>query len=183
MNLRLRILIMAFFMVLLCRAEGWCQHSLPQILDSIRIYAQQRESIKQPYEANLKVKSNVEVLHKGIFSNLLPYLHKVKLHEGTFTQEYAGTLEHSTSDSTTASLTPLTEENSLIVTEFTDQIVSLSQKINIYSQYIYGNIYSPMAYLSGKYYDFSLDSMVHEEGENLYRIVFTPKIKNYKFVE
>ena len=139
--------------------------------------------MQKQYEANLNIKSEVDVLHKGLFPALVPYLNRAKLSEGSFTQQYSGTLKHTAQDSTTATLTPLGKENSLIVREFTEHITSLAQNINVYSQYIYGNIYSPLAYLSGKYYDFSLDSTWISNGNTHYRIVFTPKINNYKFVE
>ena len=204
MNCRSLILFLAAFLGLMCPGEALCQQSgtiksepgaqfsspanvlkytLPQIMDSLRHYAQERDRASLPYEAHLKVKSQVDVLHKGVFPSLMPYLNKAKLNEGSFTQEYIGKLEHTEEDSTKTSLTPLAKENSLIVKEFTQHITSLSHRINLYSQYMFGNIYSPLAYLSGKYYNFSLDSMWNVRGENFCRIGFSPKISNYKFVE
>lgn len=188
MNRRMCIFILVVMMGTICPAVSWCQDStpqftLPQILDSLRHYAQQRGTIQKEYEANLKIKSEVDVLHKGLFPALMPYLNRAKLSEGAFTQQYIGTLKHTAQDSTTTTLVPMERENSLIVSEFTEHITSLVQKINVYSQYIYGNIYSPLAYLSGKYYDFTLDSTWVERGNLNYRIVFIPKITNYKFVE
>ena len=184
----LSILIMAVLLGAMCPAAALCEetvptYTLPQILDSLRHHAQLRAGTAEPYEANLIVKSEVDVLHKGMFPRLMPYLNKAKLSEGTFTQEYFGTITHTGEDSTKTTLTPMAKENSLIVSEFTEIITSLSQRINLYSQYIYGNIYSPMAYLSGKYYDYQLDSTWQEGGNTFHKISFTPKITNYKFVE
>ena len=199
-----RILILAVFLGLMAPETVLCQHSntsnkqadhkfsaaeqpleltLSQIVDSLRFYAQKRASVSKDYEADLYIMSKVDVLHKGAFSRLMPYLNKAKLSEGSFTQEYYGKLEHTSGDSIKTSLNSITKENSLIVSEFTQHIATLSQKINLYSQYIYGNIYSPMAYLSGRYYNFSLDSLWQENGQNFYKIGFAPKINNYKFVE
>ena len=203
MNWRMCIFFLTAFMGMLCpevlvcdththihaltqdhtRHQPATQYSLPQILDSLRHYAQQRDAVKQDYEANLQIFSQVDVLHKGLFPALVPYLNRAKLSEGSFTQQYTGTLKHTAQDSTTTTLTPIGNDNSLIVKEFTEHITSLAQNINVYSQYIYGNIYSPLAYLSGKYYDFSLDSTWVERGSLHYKIAFIPKITNYKFVE
>ena len=188
MKTRLSILILVVLLGAMCPAAALCEETvptypLPKILDSLRHYAQLRAGITEPYEANLIVKSEVDVLHKGMFPRLMPYLNKAKLSEGTFTQEYFGTITHTGEDSTNTTLTPMAKENSLIVSEFTEPISSLSQRINLYSQYIYGNIYSPMAYLSGKYYDYQLDSTWQAGGNTFYRISFAPKITNYKFVE
>ena len=152
-------------------------------MDSLRHYALKRASINQDYDADLHIKSEVDVLHKGAFNRLVPYLNKVRLSEGTFFQEYYGKMEHPAKDSIKTTLNPFAKENSLIVKEFTQHMATLSQKINLYSQYIYGNIYSPMAYLSGRYYNYSLDSLWQENCENFYKIAFAPKINNYKFVE
>ncbi len=198
MNWRMCILFLAVMIGAMCPAVALCQdltpaqapqpqcttqYPLPHILDSLRHYAQQRETMQNQYEANLRIKSQVDVLHKGFFPALVPYLNRAKLSEGSFTQQYTGTLKHTAQDSTTTTLTPLGKENSLIVREFTEHITSLAQNLNVHSQYIYGNIYSPLAYLSGKYYDFSLDSTWIHNGNTHYRIVFTPKINTYKFVE
>ena len=187
------IVLLAVFLGLSAPEAALCQHfsfptqpqefTLNQIMDSLRHYAQQRASKTMDYEADLYIKSEVDVLHKGVFPRLVPYLNKAKLSEGTFSQEYFGTIEHTAEDSVNTTLNPLAKENNLIVSEFTQHIATLSQKINLYSQYIYGNIYSPMAYLSGRYYHFSLDSLWQENGENFYKITFAPRITNYKFVE
>lgn len=182
MNWSVRILLIIVFLGIICPAEALCQHSsLEQILNSLRQCAQLRDEKKEEYHANLYVKSEVEVLHKGVFPWLVPYLNKAKLSEGLFTQEYVGSFTKS--DSTSTTLIPLSKENSLIVSEFTQHITSLSQRINIYSQYIYGNIYSPMAYSSGKYYNYALDTSWVEKGVKFHKISFSPKISNYKFVE
>lgn len=192
MNWWKSIIVLAVILGAMCPAEALCQESLPkqepqlslsQILDSLRLLAQQRRAVVQPYEANLNVNSKVDVLHKGLLPGLMPYLNKAKLSEGSFQQQYTGILKHTIEDSITTTLTPVTKENSLIVSEFTEHISSLSQKIDVYSQYIYGNIYSPLAYSSGKYYEYVLDSAWQEGGENFYKIIFTPKISNYKFVD
>ena len=198
MNWRVSILFLIFFLGINCPEEALCQgmkgsqhtstthngqFSLTRILDSLRYHTQHRAEVSQVYEANLNIRSEVDVLHKGLFPRLTPYLSKAKLSEGSFSQQYTGKLKHTVSDSTTTSLRALGEENSLIVKEFTEHIASLSQRINIYSQYIYGNIFSPLAYSSGKYYDYTLDSTWTEGGMKFHKIVFIPKISNYKFVE
>ncbi|MBQ5593157.1 MAG: hypothetical protein IIU76_01065, partial [Bacteroidales bacterium] len=66
------------------------QYPLPHILDRLRHYAQQRETMQNQYEANLRIKSQVDVLHKGLFPALVPYLNRAKLSEGSFTQQYTG---------------------------------------------------------------------------------------------
>ena len=184
MSRRVRILIFVVFLGIICPAAALCQqYRLPLILDSLRHYAQLRSATTPYYEASLKVKSEVDVLHRGAIPWLMPYLNKAKLSEGTFTQEYAGQLQRTSEDSTSITLTPRGKENSLIVSEFTEHITSLSMRTNIYSQYIFGNIYSPLAYLSGKYYNYELDSTWQEGGITFHKITFSPKITNYKFVE
>lgn len=192
MNWWKSIIVLAVILGAMCPAEALClgnkasskkEFTLPQVLDSLRYHAQLRWENSKSYEANLNVKSEVEVLHKGAFPRLMPYLNKVKLSEGIFTQEYYGTMQRYSVDTINTKLVSITKESSLIVSEFTQHIASLSQKINLYSQYIYGNIYSPLAYSSGKYYDFSLDSLWKEKGRQYFKISFSPKISNYKFVD
>ena len=198
MKWRVNILFAIALLGIICPADALCQEmkasqqpsvnpngqfTLSCILDSLRYHAQQREAAIPEYEANLNIQSEVDVLHKGLLPRLTPYLNKAKLSEGSFSQQYTGTLKHTSEDSTITTISALNKENSLIVSEFTEHITSLSQRINLYSQYIYGNIYSPLAYLSGKYYDYTLDSTWTEGEMKFHRIVFTPKISNYKFVE
>ena len=65
MNWRLCILFLAVMIGTMCPAVALCQdrtpaqdpipqHPLPNILDSLRHYAQQRETMQKQYEANLK---------------------------------------------------------------------------------------------------------------------------------
>lgn len=159
------------------------QLQLKMLLDSLRSNALRYRDISPDYDASIYIKGSVDVLSRGWLNDYIPILNRLERGEDNYYAEFIGGLTFTNPNIFNHSLYSISTNKSRFVEEHIESIVVPCIQLNVYSQYFLGQVYSPLAYKSGRYYNYSLDSTWVENGNVYYRISFSPRINNYKFVE
>ena len=159
------------------------QHRLKTLLDSLRSNAVKYRNISPDYEAGIYIKGNVDVLSRGRYNDYIPIFKRLDTDKNTYYAEFIGELTFTNPNIFNHSLYSISTNKQRFIDEHIENIVAPSIQLNVYSQYFLGQVYSPLAYLSGRYYNYQLDSMWKEGDTYYYRIAFSPRLANYKFVE
>ena len=192
------VLIMFFALQLNMRAEGnsgfkaddisgkkYSETIVPyteRLMEHMRISAREYSKQYPDYDANLFIKGNVELIRNGIFMKYIPYIKKLDTTVTNYYGEFIGGVSFNNPNIYNHTIYSISSNKKKFLESNIDAIASPSIRLNLYSQYIYGNIYSPLAHKSSRYYRFHLDSLWLHDGETYFRMVFTPKFKNNKFV-
>ena len=158
------------------------QHRLNMLLDSLRSNAVKYRNISPDYEAGIYIKGNVDVLSRGRFINYIPIFKRLEADKNSYYAEFIGELTFTNPNIFNHSLYSISTNKQRFIDEHIENIVAPSIQLNVYSQYFLGQVYSPLAYLSGRYYNYQLDSTWKEGDTYYYRIAFSPRLANYKFV-
>lgn len=153
-----------------------------RLMEHMRVNARQYSKKYPDYDANLFIKGNVELLRKGPFMKYIPYLKRLDTAVTNYYGEFIGGISFNNPNIYNHTIYSITSNKKKFLERNIDAIASPSIRLNIYQQYIYGNIYSPLAHKSSKYYRFQLDSLWIHNGETYFKIAFTPKFRNNKFV-
>lgn len=141
------------------------------------------------FSASFHISGDMDVVKRGRFMKAIPFFHLLDDGADSYFSEFIGGLTFTNPDIYNQTLYSISSKKSRFFEEHMKLIVAPSIKLNPYSQYLYGYIYSPLAHKGGKYYDFSVDSCwvsgaaLSGGGEVYYRISFVPRIGSYKFVE
>ena len=159
------------------------QHRLQTLLDSLRSNAVKYREISPDYEAGIYIKGNVDVLSRGRYNDYIPIFKRLDADKNTYYAEFIGELTFTNPNIFNHSLYSISTNKQRFIDEHIENIVAPSIQLNVYSQYFLGQVYSPLAYLSGRYYNYQLDSTWKEGDTYYYRIAFSPRLANYKFVE
>lgn len=166
------------------------QHSKKTYLESyvdtlvqrLRVHAAMYNNIRPDYEAGIFIKGNADFLKRNRLQQYLPYLNRADRNIDNYYAEFIGGVTFTNPNIYNQTLFSISSNKKKFVERHIETIFAPTIRINVYSQYLYGNIYSPLAYKSHKYYKFSLDSIWQDNGITLYKLAFTPKINNFKFV-
>lgn len=158
------------------------QHRLNMLLDSLRSNAVKYRNISPDYEAGIYIKGNVDVLSRGRYNDYIPIFKRLDADKNTYYAEFIGELTFTNPNIFNHSLYSISTNKQRFIDEHIENIVAPSIQLNVYSQYFLGQVYSPLAYLSGRYYNYQLDSTWKEGDTYYYRIAFSPRLANYKFV-
>lgn len=159
------------------------QHRLKTLLDSLRANAVRYRSIYPDYEAGIYIKGNVDVLSRGRYSKLIPILNHLDNVTDNYNAEFIGELTFTNPNIFNHSLYSISTNKEKFIDEHVEKIVAPCIQLNVYSQYFPGQVYSPLAYMSGRYYNYQLDSMWKVGDTFYYKIAYSPRLANYKFVE
>lgn len=159
------------------------QLQLKMLLDSLRSNALRYRDISPDYDASLYIKGNVDILSRGRLNDFIPILNRLDKGEDHYYAEFIGGLTFTNPNIYNHSLYSISTQKSRFIDEHIESVVVPCIQFNVYSQYFLGQVYSPLAYKSGRYYNYSLDSTWIENSNLYYRISFVPRINNYKFVE
>ena len=152
------------------------------IMENMRKQARRYSKLYPDYDANLLIQGNVELLRKGAFMKYIPYIKRLDTNITNYYGEFIGGVSFNNPNVYNHTIYSITSNKKKFLESNIDAIASPSIRLNIYQQYIYGNIFSPLAHKSYKYYNFRLDSLWLDEGDTYFKISFTPKFRNNKFV-
>ncbi|MBE6224763.1 MAG: hypothetical protein E7122_06015 [Bacteroidales bacterium] len=158
-------------------------HRLNTLLDSLRANAIRYRDISPDYDASIYISGNVDVLSRGCLNDFIPILNRIDDGVDNYYAEFIGGLTFTNPNIYNHSLYSISSNKKRFIEEHIETIVAPCIQLNVYSQYFLGQVYSPLAYKSGRYYIYSLDSSWVDKGNIYYRISFAPRINNYKFVE
>ena len=149
----------------------------------VRRQAMVYSAARPDYEANIFIKGNVDFLRRNRLQQYLPYLNRADKHINNYYAEFIGGITFTNPNIYNHTLFSISSNKKKFVERHIETIFAPNTRLDIYSQYLYGNIYSPVAYKSYKYYNYTLDSLWQSNGDTFYKISFVPNIRNYKFVE
>ena len=182
--------IMLFLLLVALPQEGFGKKKKPYlqtytdtIVNRLRTQAALFNSSRPDYEATIFVKGNVDFLRRNRLQEYLPYLNRATKGVNHYNAEFIGGVTYTNPNIYNQTLFSLSSNKRNFVERHIEAIMAPNLRIYVYSQYLYGNLYSPLAYKSGRYYKFSLDSIWQSNGATYYKIGFKPNISNYKFVE
>lgn len=148
------------------------------VIENARVY-----SLHTPdYEANLFIKASIDVLERGPLLKLIPYLKRIDDGKDNYYAEFIGALTFTNPNIYNQNLYSISTNKKNFVEDHIETIVSPNIRLNVYSQFLYGNLYSPLAYKAQKFYSYSIDSLWTKGNDIYYRISFKPYINNYKFI-
>lgn len=182
--------ILLFLLLVALPQEGFGKKKKPYlqtytdtIVNRLRTQAALFNSSRPDYEATIFVKGNVDFLRRNRLQEYLPYLNRATKGVNHYNAEFIGGVTYTNPNIYNQTLFSLSSNKRNFVERHIEAIMAPNLRIYVYSQYLYGNLYSPLAYKSGRYYKFSLDSIWQSNGATYYKIGFKPNISNYKFVE
>ncbi len=153
-----------------------------RLMEHMRVNARIYSKQYPDYDANLFIKGNVELLRKGAFMKYIPYIKRLDTAVTNYYGEFIGGVSFNNPNVYNHTIYSITSNKKKFLERNIDAIASPTIRLNLYQPYIYGNIYSPLAHRSSKYYRFQLDSLWMRDGETYFKISFKPKFKNNKFV-
>lgn len=188
----MRFLMKIFLLVLLVCSpiEGTSKKKKPYLqtftdtlVSRLRVQAAIYCNNKPDYEADIFVKGNVDFLRRNRLQEYIPYLNKASKGENHYNAEFIGGVTFTNPNIYNQTMFAITSNKKRFVERHIEVIMATNLRLYVYDQYLYGNLYSPLAYKSDKYYEFSLDSIWHNNGATYYKIAFKPKITNFKFVD
>ena len=156
---------------------------LSTLLDSLRSNAVRYRNLSPDFEAGIYVSGSVDVLSRGRFNEYIPILNWLDEDKDNYYAEFIGELTFTNPNIYNHSLYSISTNKERFIDEHIETIVAPSIRLNVYSQYFMGQVYSPLAYMSGRYYDYNLDSTWAKGADIYYKISFSPRLANYKFVE
>lgn len=159
------------------------QHLLKTLLDSLRANAVRYRMVSPDYEAAVFIKGNVDVITRGKFLNYIPILNRIDEDTDNYYAEFIGGLTFTNPNIYNHSLYSISTNKKRFIEEHIETIMAPCIQLNVYSQYLLGQVYSPLAYMSGRYYRYQLDSAWNEGKNMYYKVSFAPRLANYKFVE
>ncbi len=165
------------------KKESYLDRFIGNIMENLRSNAVKYNSIRPDYEALVYVNSNSQVLERNFLQKYIPYLNKLKSGTDHYEAEFLGTVTFTNPSMYNQIYFPITSISNKFMEKHIEKIVPKNMKLNVYSQYLTGDTYSPLAYKGAKYYKYSLDSIWQRQDHTYYKIKFTPRIENYKFVE
>ncbi|MBE6247384.1 MAG: hypothetical protein E7110_08335 [Bacteroidales bacterium] len=152
------------------------------VMRHLRQSALDISGVTPDYTANFYISGNMDILKRGNFIKSIPYLNLIDDGSNHYYAEFIGGLTFTNPNIYNQTLYSITHNKKRFFEEHMELVVAPNVKLNPYSQYIYGYIYSPLAYKSGKYYDFNVDSTWVENGSTFHKISFVPTLQSYKFI-
>ncbi len=156
---------------------------IDSILNNLR-YAALKFSAKTPdYDAQVYIQGNVDVQKVGKFLTFIPYFNHIERVVKNYSSDYIGAISFTNPNIYNQSLYSISVKKSSFINEYVDVLTQMTTKMNVYSQYLMGNLYSPLAYLSGKYYTFKIDDSGDSLCDEYIKIFFEPKMNNNKFID
>lgn len=159
------------------------ERHLNDIMDRVRKKALEVSSQYPDYEAGIYIQGNVDILKRGPFLRQIPYLNKLRKGVDNYQAEFIGEITFTNPNIFNKSVYPISTRKDKFMESHIVAIVSPVMMLNVYSQYFFSNIYSPLAHKSEKYYTYSLLNFWHRGDETYFRISFRPKFNSYKFIE
>ena len=153
------------------------------LVQRVRNQAKLQEGNRPDYDADIFIKGNADFIKRNRLQQYLPYLNRADKHINNYYAEFIGGVTYTNPNIYNHTLFSISSNKKKFVERHIETIFAPNLRLNVYSQYLYGNLYSPLAYKSGRYYKFSLDSIWQAKGQTYYKVAFTPNIANFKFVE
>lgn len=165
------------------KKKPYLETYVDRIMNHLRTNAPQHNSQRPDYDAAVFIWSDADILKRNIFQKYLPYLNSSRKDTDHYEAEFLGSVIFTNPNIYNQLYFPTTPNKNKFIEKHLELIVPKNLKLNVYSQYLTGNTYSPLAYKSWKYYNFTLDSLWQKEGHTYYKIHYSPKIQNYKFLD
>lgn len=182
-KISLLILLLAFSVDGNCRKKHtYLQSYVDTLVSRLRSQAKIYHNLKPDYEANIFVKGDVDFTRRNILQQYIPYLNKASKNQNHYEAQFIGGVTFTNPKFYNQTLFTISSNKKKFVERHIDAFLAPNLRLDIYSQFIFGSIYSPLAYKSGKYYKYSLDSIWQHNNATYYKISFTPNMNNYKFV-
>jgi len=165
------------------RKKPYIETYVDTLVANIRRQAAVYNSRKPDYEANIFIKGNVDFLRRNRLQQYLPFLNRADKNINNYYAEFIGGITFTNPNIYNQTLFAISSNKKKFVERHIETIMAPNLRLDVYSQYLYGNLYSPLGYKSGRYYKFSLDSIWQSGGHTYYKIGFRPNILNFKFVQ
>lgn len=188
----MRFLLKILLLVLLVVApmDGFCKKKKPYmqtftdtLVNRLRVQAAIINNNKPDYEADIFVKGTADFLRRNRLQQYIPYLNKASKDISHYYAEFIGGVTFTNPNIYNQTMFTISSNKKRFVERHIEMIMAPNLRLYVYDQYLYGNLYSPLAHKSDKYYQFSLDSIWQSNGATYYKIGFKPNITNFKFVE
>ncbi len=181
--------ILILILLLLVSVQGTCKKKQPFLQSYVdTLVSRLRKQVKivnnkmPDYDANIFVNGTADFLKRNRLQEYIPYLNKASKGVNHYNAKFIGAVTFTNPNIYNQTLFAISSNKRKFVERHIETIVAPNLRLNVYSQYLYGTIYSPLAYKSGRYYKFSLDSIWQHNGATYYKIGFTPNIASFKFV-
>lgn len=166
-----------------CRKkQTYLQRYVDTLVSRLRSQAVIYHNLKPDYEANIFVNGDVDFTKRNRLQQFIPYLNKAAKDINHYNAEFIGGVTFTNPNIYNQTLFTISSNKKKFVERHIDAFLAPNLRMDIYSQFIFGSIYSPLAHKSDKYYNYSLDSIWYQNNATYYKISFTPNINNFKFV-
>ncbi len=179
------LLILAFFAQMTEAQEyiSIAERHLNDIMARVRENALEVSSQYPDYEAGIYMQGNVDILKRGPFLKQIPYLKKLQKGVDSYQAEFIGEITFTNPNIYNKSVYSISSDKKKFMEGHVETVVQPLMKLNVYSQYLFSNIYSPFAYKSYRYYRYSIVNFWQRGDDTYFRISFKPKFSSYKFIE
>lgn len=152
------------------------------LVGKVIMSAQEYGSLTPDYQATIFIRGDVKILKRNILLKVAPHLKKASRDKDNYYAEILGNISYTHPNIFNQTYKTINSNSENFINEHIERIFTPTLKLNVYSPYLYNGIYSPIAPNAQKYYNYSLDSLWNDTGITYYRLKFSPKIPNYKFV-
>lgn len=159
------------------------ERHLNDIMARVRENALEVSSQYPDYEAGIYMQGNVDILKRGPFLKQIPYLKKLQKGVDSYQAEFIGEITFTNPNIYNKSVYSISSDKKKFMEGHVETVVQPLMKLNVYSQYLFSNIYSPFAYKSYRYYRYSIVNFWQRGDDTYFRISFKPKFSSYKFIE
>lgn len=161
---------------------GSTNKGVDTIMRQLRESRLELERVLPDFYASYYINGNLDILNRGKFIKSIPLLRHIDDGRDNYYAEFIGGLTFTNPNIYNQSIYSISSNKLNLFEEHMELIVAPNVRLAPYSRYLYGYIYSPLAYQSWKYYSFEIDSTWYDNGNCYYRILFSPKINSNKFV-
>lgn len=155
--------------------------NIDSILNKMYIQANYYEKNTPNFEAEMDIRSTLDVQKQNIILKAIPFLRKIDKNTKQYFIELSSTLSYTQPNIYNQNFKSIST-NSNDILDYMESTILPYVKGNVYSFYLYEHYYSPIARKAKKYYKYTIDSQWTQDSITYYKISFTPKIKNYQLL-
>lgn len=156
-------------------------NNVDTILQRMNISAKYYETNTPNFEAEMYIKGNLDVQKRNIFLKMIPYLWKIDKDQDQYFIELSSNFSHTYPNIYNQTFHAINASHPGIKKYIETTVLPYLQG-NVYSSYLYGNLYSPISRKGKKYYNYFIESRWDHAGITYYKINFSPKLKSYQLV-
>ncbi|MEF9986891.1 MAG: DUF5686 family protein [Bacteroidales bacterium] len=155
--------------------------NIDSILQKMHVSAEYYEANTPDFEAEMYIKGTLHVQKRNAILRIIPYFRKIDKHKDQYFVELSSNFSYTRPNIYTQTFNAISTNSKDIISHIEGNVLPYI-KGNVYSSYLYGNYYSPIAKKAGKYYKYTIESKWINSDITYYKIIFTPKLKSYQLL-